>query len=132
MASSYFICLQIPFHEELGPTSQLIEGKSERRGNVQDAMCFPFFSFMLALNVTHIDYFSLDVEGQELNVVKTIPFDRIDISVLSIEYVHTDKVKLKEYVESKGYDMVKMLDFTDRKNTQWSFDYIFVKRGFHP
>jgi len=46
--------------------------------NVQ---CFPLYTYLIALNVTVIDYFSLDVEGSELNVLKTIPFDKIDIKV---------------------------------------------------
>ena len=28
-----------------------------------------------------VDYFSLDVEGSELDILKTIPFDRVDIKV---------------------------------------------------
>jgi hypothetical protein len=31
--------------------------------------------------VSTVDYFSLDVEGNELQVLKTIPFDKIDIRV---------------------------------------------------
>jgi len=46
--------------------------------NVQ---CFPFYTYLLALNITVVDYFSLDVEGSELNVLKTIPFDKVDIRV---------------------------------------------------
>lgn len=46
--------------------------------NVQ---CFPLYTYLLALNITVIDYFSLDVEGSELNVLKTIPFDKINIKV---------------------------------------------------
>jgi Methyltransferase FkbM domain len=43
--------------------------------------CLPLWSLLLALNRTTIDYFSLDVEGSELAVLKTIPFDKIDIKV---------------------------------------------------
>lgn len=87
---------------------------------------------MLALNVTHIDYFSLDVEGQELNILRTIPFDRIDISVLSVEYLHTDKDGLKSFMESKGYKTAVTLSLANPEDHEWSFDYIFVKKGFVP
>ena len=43
--------------------------------------CFPFIDLMAALNVTTVNYFSLDIEGYELQVLKTIPFDKIDIEV---------------------------------------------------
>ncbi len=35
----------------------------------------------MALDNPTIDYFSLDVEGSELAVLKTIPFDKVDIKV---------------------------------------------------
>nr|CAD7448853.1 unnamed protein product [Timema bartmani] len=46
-----------------------------------DVQCFPFYTYLLALNRTLIDYFSLDVEGNELDVLETIPFDKVDIQV---------------------------------------------------
>ena len=84
---------------------------------------------MLALNISHIDYFSLDVEGQELPVLKTIPFDKIDISVLSVEYLHGDKQGILDFMAEKGYTMVKKLSFANPKIVQWSYDYIFAKNG---
>lgn len=46
-----------------------------------DVQCFPLYSFLLALNVTTVDYFSLDVEGAEYKVLQTIPWDKVDIKV---------------------------------------------------
>ncbi len=48
--------------------------------------CFPLFSVLSALGVDHVDYFSLDVEGAELDILKTIPFDRITFDVMTVEY----------------------------------------------
>jgi len=56
----------------------------KKESSVVNVQCFPFYTYLLALNVTVIDYFSLDVEGSELNVLKTIPFDKIDIRVSSV------------------------------------------------
>ena len=42
-----------------------------------------FYSILLAANRTTIDFFSLDVEGSELDVLKTIPWDKVDIKVIS-------------------------------------------------
>ena len=33
-----------------------------------------------------MDYFSLDVEGPELEILQTIPFDKVKIDVISVEY----------------------------------------------
>ncbi len=38
--------------------------------------------------MTEIDYFSLDVEGDELSVLENIPFHKIRIKVLSVEFLH--------------------------------------------
>lgn len=46
-----------------------------------DVQCFPLYSYLLALNRTRVDYFSLDVEGSELDVLRTIPFEKLDIRV---------------------------------------------------
>jgi hypothetical protein len=53
-----------------------------------DVLCFPLYSVLKAMNVTKVDYFSLDVEGSEMDVLKTIPFDEIDITVYKeLKYV---------------------------------------------
>ncbi|ELT90566.1 hypothetical protein CAPTEDRAFT_209618 [Capitella teleta] len=90
-------------------------------------LCFPFYSMMRALDKVKIDYFSLDVEGQELAILRTIPFDEIDISVLSVEYLHTDKQQLRDFMESQGYVTAKTLSYENRRIPQWSYDFIFVK-----
>jgi len=43
------------------------------------AECFPLISLLTALNQTVVDYFSLDIEGMELNVLKQIPFDKLTL-----------------------------------------------------
>ena len=52
------------------------------------ALCFPLESLLLALNWTHIDYFSLDVEGFELDILRSLPFNRLHIDVISVEFGH--------------------------------------------
>ena len=50
------------------------------------AQCFTLHSLLLAVGQTEVDYFSLDVEGPELEILQTIPFDKIYIKVITIEY----------------------------------------------
>ena len=47
--------------------------------------CLPLYSILMALDNPQIDYFSLDVEGSELDVLKTIPFDKVHIKVRYIQ-----------------------------------------------
>ena len=47
-------------------------------------LCFPFHSILFAIGNPSVDYFSLDIEGIELDVLKTIPWDKVDIKVACI------------------------------------------------
>lgn len=39
--------------------------------------CFPVYSVLLAMGNPVVDYFSLDIEGAEYPVLKTIPFEKV-------------------------------------------------------
>ena len=63
--------------------------------------CFPLYSILLAIGnprysysidpirrkFFRVDFMSLDVEGSELDVLRTIPFDKVDIEVFLIEVI---------------------------------------------
>ncbi|EFX67629.1 hypothetical protein DAPPUDRAFT_301984 [Daphnia pulex] len=110
----------------LGRMSQneTIDEKREESVLVQ---CFPFFSILSALDRTQIDYFSLDIEGDEFTVLKTIPWDRVDIKTLSVEIAHDreDKKTIRAYMEQKGYDIVA--PYPEEGDTVGN-DFIFKKR----
>ena len=46
----------------------------------------------MALGNPHIDYFSLDIEGAEFPVLKALPWDKINITLLDIEMNHAGKM----------------------------------------
>jgi len=48
--------------------------------------CFPLMSIVNSLNIHHIDYISLDVEGAELAILNTIDWTRLTVDVFTIEY----------------------------------------------
>lgn len=56
-------------------------------------------------NIKHIDYFSLDIEGYELNILNTIDFDKINIDFFTIEWSNNEKIKndLIKFMTSKKY-----------------------------
>ncbi|XP_013402250.1 uncharacterized protein LOC106167902 [Lingula anatina] len=65
------------------------------------AQCFPIHSILAALGVNHVDYFSLDVEGAEVEILKTFPWKEIMVDTWTVEYgvVHarggTEEVRRK-------------------------------------
>ena len=116
------------FNEHEGGAGRLALGARVTNQKTQ-MPCFPLYSLLLAMNRTKVDYFSLDVEGVELPILKTIPFDKLDISVLSVEYGHGQIEPLKEYMSQQGYDVYKQIHFVDLQQVLFVEDLIFVKRG---
>ena len=67
--------------------------------------CFPLYSILLALNRTTVDFMSLDVEGDELYILKTVPFDKVNIKTMTVEYFHqkTRGASLIQFLDERGY-----------------------------
>ena len=61
--------------------------------------CFPLYSILLAVGITKIDFFSLDVEGAEQIVLDSIPLDKVDIGLFVIEYLDISKEKKAKRLE---------------------------------
>ena len=85
------------------------------------------FSYFIFPGNPTIDYLSLDIEGAEYQVLNTIPYDQIDIKVISIETKHGSNVsahlkKINRLMKQNGYKFWKTI----------SVDDIYVKRDlFH-
>ena len=102
----YKLNLQLKFKEDWA-IGHLEENPGKSK--TVDVQCFPFYSILLALNIQHIDVFSLDVEGAEVLILDTVPFDKLDISMLNVEYQHVKGGSdfLQSYLQKKGYVTVK-------------------------
>lgn len=60
----------------------------------QVVQCFPMFSFLLAVNITSLQYVSLDVEGAEADILINLPWEEVDVAVWTIEHrMSTTKFK---------------------------------------
>ena len=79
--------------------------------------CYPLHVLLDVLGVRTVHYFSLDVEGLELKILKTLPFGRIPFHVIQVEPMWNDEGKepLKEFILSLGYNLV------DKTNTDFIF-----------
>ena len=54
--------------------------------------CFPLFSVLLALDSPTVTLLSLDIEGAEFEVFRSLPWDKVDIEVIVTELVHAGEV----------------------------------------
>ena len=57
------------------------------------AQCLPAQTLLAALDVTHVDFFSLDIEGGEMSVLRNFPWNDITVDLWAIEHVPTEKWK---------------------------------------
>lgn len=63
----------------------------------------PIATILRALDVTQIDFFSLDIEGAELKVLATFPWDEVKIRLMCIEVNHVGKERVSSFMEKRGY-----------------------------
>jgi len=82
-----------------GPKTKLLENDLIR------IQCFPVYSFLVTLNVSVVDYLSVDIEGYELEVLKTIPFDKVTFKVVTVEVKNAPGGSsfTQRFMESKGF-----------------------------
>jgi hypothetical protein len=73
------------------------QGKKDKGGNsnIITLQCFPLYSILLAVGRTKVDFFSLDVEGHELKILKTIPWHKVVIKVLKELFLSLIKLNCK-------------------------------------
>ena len=75
-------------------------------------------------NVDKIDFFNIDIEGHELEVLKTIDFNYFKIKVICIEIIsHEKNINIREK---------KILQFLKKKQYKLKYkfgiNYVFVKK----
>ena len=115
-----------PWPSQLGGRNftQVPRKSYEREIQVQ---CFPLYSVLKALDRLNVGYFSLDVEGAEYVVLKTIPWSRVNITLLSVETNHAGKIfegsrnDIQDTLKQNGYEWIKTVVIDD----------FFLHRKFH-
>ena len=58
-------------------------------------------------DISHINYLSIDVEGAEFDVIKSINFDKVFIDVIGFENNYNNvSVPIVEYLQNKGFIII--------------------------
>ena len=93
--------------------------------NIRPTQCFPLYSLLLALNQTKVDFLSLDIEGDELDVLKTVPFDKVDISMMAVEFAHGKggDNSIRNFLTTKGYESLLKIERWD-----WTANDIIARK----
>ena len=92
----------------LGGVSPGLEGEGEA------VLCLPLYSLLLALGSPAVHYLSLDMEGVELDVLRTLPWDKVDIWVISVETNHAHNT-----VEPHSWTRQQLIDFLEERGYRW-------------
>lgn len=74
--------------------------------------CYKLNDLLSQNRIRHVDYLSLDIEGGELDVLKSIDYDTIFIDIIDVEnnYNYPD---MKEFLNSKGYTLITSIGGQD-------------------
>lgn len=81
-------------------------------GDVVTTPCYALGTLLESLDVHHVDYFSLDVEGAEVHILNSIDFERYTFGVLSIE-VQENRQEIHHIMTAKGYERFHSLQIDD-------------------
>jgi len=70
--------------------------------------CRPLKTVLVKYGITHIDLCSIDTEGSELDIIKSIDFRTVFIDVFCIENNYSSR-EMKLFLSKHGYDLVEYI-----------------------
>ena len=76
-ANNYFVDIDVDRYVEWERSKVALRGEKHH----SKVICFPIFAILSAIGNPTIDYFSLDVEGSELPILRSIPWQKVTIKV---------------------------------------------------
>lgn len=84
--------------------------------------CYDINKLLTEHNFNQVDFITIDTEGNELKILKTIDFDQFDIDVLIVENNY-ETSENADFMRSKGYKKIKTIghDEVFRKVENLSF-----------
>jgi len=113
------VCPSVPTHQMLSGITQAYDPRHVNRINQDIAPCngskktilvqgYLLSDILDSYHISHVNYLTLDVEGGELEILKSIPFNRITIDVIDVENNYGDP-GIRRFLESRGFKYVTRL-----------------------
>lgn len=66
--------------------------------------CYDLTRLLIDQGIRHVDYLSVDTEGGELEILKSIDFQQIEIDVIDVE--NNYGTAFREFLEPLGYQLM--------------------------
>lgn len=73
-----------------------------------DVKCFNINDLLAEHKLNHVDFFTIDTEGNEMSILKTIDFEGFDIDVLLVENNYQTE-EMNQFMKSKRYKRIKKI-----------------------
>lgn len=73
---------------------------------VMQLPCVRLMDILEQRGITHVDYLSLDTEGSELEILKTIDFSKVSIDMMSVENNFHEPF-IREFLATKGFIFIE-------------------------
>jgi FkbM family methyltransferase len=101
---------------------RIVRETSNGKGLVEEieVTCYKVNDLLALHGLSHIDYLSLDTEGSELEILKSIDFENITIDVIDVEN-NFHESKFEDFLNTKGY----------KKLTELAWDDIYVRTAWY-
>jgi len=81
---------------QMGSTTKVIKVKTKKLETIFDEN-----------RVSHVNYLSIDVEGAEFEVIKSINFDKVFIDIIGFENNYNEtSIPIVKYLEKKGFVVI--------------------------
>jgi FkbM family methyltransferase len=71
--------------------------------------CYTLNEILHKYGISHIDLLSIDVEGGELDILRSINFENVSVDVIVVENNYND-LAFRSFLKIKGYDFIIKLD----------------------
>ncbi|KAK4010381.1 hypothetical protein OUZ56_019527 [Daphnia magna] len=100
--------------------------------DIYTVQCFPLYSLLLAVGRTHVDYFGLDVEGSEHKILKTIPWHKVYMQTLTVEWNHTPEgeAAITQLMEDNNFIKFGLFSMPYSREVVYVQDFLYGYRIF--
>lgn len=87
-----------------------------------DVTCYDINKVLKENNINKVDFFTIDTEGNELKILKTIHFNEFDFDILLVENNYQTE-EMNQFMTSKGFKRIKKIghDEVYRNKNKLSF-----------
>jgi FkbM family methyltransferase len=118
-----------------GDLMSSVGGNRLRRNPAQKVLVRSLQSNLDEMELRHINFFSLDTEGYELNILKGIDFTKTTFDCILVEIYLADLQEIISFLSSKGYLMTEnFTNYNKASNPKWDGthnDYLFMRQETH-